>query len=300
MSEIKDHSFAFSETIRRVRIAVIAVIITCFNRKALTLDIVAKFAKYSQAFDLYIADGGSTDGTRDLLNSACREFPNISLILLEDSYWAESMRKAWEVAVSADVYDGYLLLNDDLHIENARIVEFLEELKNFENNEIRVGQCLDESKSKITYGGLVRKPVKSRIHFKIALAEDELVTFNGNFVYIPKFVVSEIGILSSRFSHSFADIDYGLRASKRNIPIRLIPNPVGITNYNTAWSESLFNLTAQNWRRKLFNPKGIPVSEWFYFCYSHGGILWPANFILRYLKLFYLNAKRSEMNQSKI
>jgi len=51
---------------QRVEIDAIAVLITCFNRKETTRDIVAKFVEHSKAFDPYIVDGGSSDGTRDL------------------------------------------------------------------------------------------------------------------------------------------------------------------------------------------------------------------------------------------
>jgi len=263
----------------------------------MTLDIVAKFAKYSKIFDLYVVDGGSSDGTPELLKTLCKEFPNIFLFLQEDYYWAESMRLAWEIASRKQSYDGFLLLNDDLQIENKRIVEFLEELTHFRNFEIQVGQCQDDLRANITYGGLAKKSAKSQLHFRIAQSEDELVTFNGNFVFVPKEVVSKIGILSKRFRHSFADIDYGLRATKRDIPIRLIPNPVGTTKYNAAWSESLSNLSPRNWRHILLDPKGIPVKEWLYFCYTHGGILWPANFLIRYLKLLRFTSRNDKKYQ---
>jgi GT2 family glycosyltransferase len=219
---------------------------------------------------------------------------NFFLISVQDSYWAESMRLAWINAMRNKDYVGYLLVNDDLEIELGRLDEFVIEMKEFGKSEIHVGQCLDDSQTYITYGGLAIRSWKSRIHFRITNSEDSLITFNANFVYVPKDVVSKIGILSNRFRHSFADIDYGLRATKRHIPIRLISNPVGTTNYNTAWSESLSYLSLRNWRQILFDPKGIPVKEWLYFCYTHGGILWPVNFFTRYAKLFYMNFRTIE------
>lgn len=276
----------------------IAVLIACFNRKDMTLDIVTKFAQHSEIFDLYIVDGGSTDGTRDLLKTLSKQFKNVKLVLRDDSYWAESMRAAWEIATTDEKYQGYLLLNDDLQIENKRIREFLDELLSFDDFEIRVGQCVDEPPTTITYGGLVRKNARSRIHFRIAHFGDKVVTFNGNFVYVPKNVVLKIGILSNKFRHSFADIDYGLRATKRDIPIRLISKPVGSTTYNSAWANSLANLTLLNWKKIFFDPKGIPVKEWFYFCYTHGGIIWPLNFFMRYFKLLKRNHQVTQ-NQNK-
>ena len=251
----------------------------------MTLDIVAKFANHSEIFDLYIVDGGSTDGTRDLLKKMCKEFPNVSLILQEDAYWAESMRLAWEIAIRNEKYDGFLLLNDDLQIENERIVEFLDELNSFDDSEIRVGQCLDQQEFEVTYGGLVRKNSKSRIHFLLADSREKIVTFNANFVYVPKAVVNKIGILSSKFRHSFADIDYGLRATKHKIPIKLIVKPVGTTSYNIEWSSSLTSLNLYNYREILFGPKGLPFKEWFIFCRRHAGPFWFINFFYRYSKM---------------
>lgn len=270
-----------------VGIDVIAVLITCFNRKEFTRDIVAKFVEHSEAFDLYIVDGGSSDGTRDLLQELSREFPNVSLILQDDSYWAESMRVAWENAINSRNYHGYLLVNDDLQIENKRIEEFLNELRSFNDYEIRVGQCLDQQKSEVTYGGLVRKNAKSKIHFRIANSCEKIITFNANFVYVPHAVVEKIGILSAKFRHSFADIDYGLRATKYMIPIRLIRKSVGTTNYNHEWSNSISNINLSNFREILFAPKGLPINEWFIFCRRHAGPFWLTNFLYRYLRMLF-------------
>lgn len=264
----------------------IAVLIACYNRKDMTLEIVKKFANFSESFDLYVVDGGSKDGTRHSLEILCKEYSNIELIFKDDSYWAESMRSAWQIAKSAANYDGYLLLNDDLQIEKKRIEEFLDEINSFVNTEIYVGQCMDDSLENITYGGLVRKNSKSKIHFRVAQSEETSVTFNANFVYISKDVVSKIGILSQKFRHSFADIDYGLRATLQGIQIRVISKPVGTTNYNVVWSESLSKVSIRNWRNIFFDPKGIPIKEWFFFCYTHGGLVWPINFLMRYLKVF--------------
>lgn len=269
----------------------IAVLLACYNRQELTSNIVSKFLKHSEFFDLFIVDGGSTDETCEILNAMSKSAENLYLFSEQDSYWAESMRLAWKIAREKKEYSGYLLVNDDLEIDPGRLEEFKSETRKFKETEIYVGQCLDTSRQSITYGGLVRKSLKSRIHFRIGKAEENLCTFNANFVYVPKEVVSRIGILSGRFRHSFADIDYGLRATKNQIRIRLIEKPIGVTNYNNLWASTLNNLNFTNYKFILFNAKGLPIKEWYIFCKRHAGPFWMIYFLFRYLRMILKSNK---------
>jgi len=85
----------------------------------------------------------------------------------------------------------------------------------------------------------VRKKLSQKFIFASQIRSKEIITFNANFVYVPHAVVGKIGILSAKSRHSFADMDYGLRATKHMIPIRLIRKSVVTTNYNHAWSNSI-------------------------------------------------------------
>lgn len=269
----------------------IAVLLTCYNRQVLTSNIVSKFLRHSEFFDLFIVDGGSTDKTCEILTAMSKSVENLHLISEQDFYWAESMRLAWTIAREKKEYSGYLLVNDDLEIDPDRLEEFISETNKFNVSEIYVGQCLDISRQNITYGGLVRKSLKSRIHFRIGNAQEKIITFNANFVYVPKEVVLRIGILSGRFRHSFADIDYGLRATKNQIRIRLIEKPIGITNYNNQWASSLNNLNFTNYKAIMFNPKGVPINEWYIFCKRHAGPFWIIYFLFRYIRMILKSNK---------
>ena len=95
----------------------IAILITCFNRREKTLaclhDIYNSDKCEDINFDIFIVDGGSSDGTYE---SILQMYPQVHIKKHQDLYWAGGMRKAWELAINYKNYDYFLLLNDDTHL----------------------------------------------------------------------------------------------------------------------------------------------------------------------------------------
>ena len=52
-------------------------------------------------------------------------------------------------------------------------------------------------------------------------------TFNGNVVLVPKSVYRRVGGIERRFSHAYADFDYGLRARALGFQVVVSGNAVG-------------------------------------------------------------------------
>jgi GT2 family glycosyltransferase len=113
---------------------------------------------------------------------------------------------------------------------------------------------------------------------------------NGNCVLVPARAVEEIGVHSEHFRHSSGDVDYGLRARKAGYQLFQSPHVVGHTPYNAEIHAKRARLTWSNRHFILCHPKGVPVTEWLHFCRAHGGLMWPVNFISRYLKILRLGA----------
>lgn len=263
----------------------IAVLITCFNRRVETEHCISNLMKALKntnlEIDIFITDGGSTDGT---VNSIRQNFPRINLIVKENAYWNQGMLSSWTEAEKFE-FDGFLLLNDDLHMEDLALDALYKSIHATNNSVIIVGRTISGNNGNTTYGALARETGISKLSF-INSDHSRMppVTMNGNFTYIPKLVHAAIGKLSAKFTHSMGDIDYGLRATKLGFRILELENPVATQEYNFDWAQSTEYLTFGNYKRILFHPKGVPLREWLYFCKSHGGIIWPINFIARYVR----------------
>ncbi len=263
----------------------IAILLTVFNRMEITrksLKTLSNLQEPSLDIDIYVVDGGSDDGTVQMLDL---EFPLIKSRILKGAYWNQGMTHAWDWASSRE-YDFFLLLNDDVELSDSWLFQMLETYLREKPFSIIVGKILDRNTGHKIYGGLYQKNRISKLNFTLECTSNrKIATFNGNCVLIPSCVHRELGTLNPKYSHSFGDIDYGLRASKIGIPIRETESAIGYsTRNNTIYSG---NLTLKPSIREVFSPKGIPPTEWLFFCKSFGGVLWPINYFFRYIKLFF-------------
>jgi GT2 family glycosyltransferase len=267
-----------------VRAVRISILITCFNRIETTRNCLIKLASYSGTHILFITvvDGGSNDGTCEMIEDS---FPNVKLIKESNVYWAEGMRIAWSNSLE-DLSDYYLLLNDDLDLYEGSIDAALETLDAAHPKTILVGKVKEKSSENIIYGGLERFKKYTKLNFRLSESTSAVFsTFNANFVMIPSEIVGDIGILHQRFTHSMADIEYGLRATSRGVEIIQTSDFVGSSEYNYKWRHESNSFAIMGVRGILFHPKGLPIKEWLFLCRNYGGPLWPLNFIFRYLKM---------------
>src|SRR5215471_21751813 len=96
----------------------VAVLMTCFNRKSMTLEALDTLfsQKHTDNLDVtvYLVDDNSSDGTGP---AVVQRYPQV--ILLQGSgslFWNGGMRKAFATALATG-FDGYVWLNDDTRLE---------------------------------------------------------------------------------------------------------------------------------------------------------------------------------------
>jgi GT2 family glycosyltransferase len=271
----------------------IAILMTCFNRRAVTLAGLASLQQQTGLDNcelaVYLVDDGSKDGTADAVQ---QQFPAVHLLRGDGSlFWNGGMRRAFSAAIATG-YDSYLWFNDDTVLAPDAVHRLLATARKWEQDHgpaIVVGSVQDAVSGEHTYGGFIMQrhglsmsleAVAPDTHESIACD-----SMNGNFVLIPSAIVAVLGNLEARFRHQIGDVDYGLRARAVGFDVVLAPGYFGHCSTNSSkdtWRDGSIPFQ-QRWKN-LMSPKGAPVSEWLLYTRRHYGWRWPLYFASPYVK----------------
>ena len=209
----------------------IAVIITCYNRKAKTLACLdrlfhAQEVQGNVELSVFLTDDGCTDGTADAVRTT---FAGKDIHILQGNgqlYWAGGMLLAWKAAMSqSKEWDFYLLLNDDTFVMEGVFKELFSthehSLRTFGKAGIYSGvTCDPHDPHRITYGGGVyADAARCKIRELEPSGQPQLVErTNANILLVSRSVVEKVGIFYEGYFHSGPDIDYSIMVRKAGLP----------------------------------------------------------------------------------
>lgn len=266
----------------------LAVLITCFNRKEITIDCLnsvfesTSFEHFN--FEVFLVDDGSTDGTSDAVKT---QFPTVNIIQgTGELYWNGGMILAWESAARSKKFDFYLWLNDDTNVYQNSFIDLINTSISFENESIVIGSTNSSPTEKIiTYGG--------RLASGGLIAPNSFPKmcdyFNGNIVLVPQSVFKKLGFLDRRFRHALGDFDYGLRARKAEIKSYIAPGYLGQCSLHTdlpVWCNSKFSFKIR-WEA-FRTPLGHNPEEYFIFEKRHNGfVLAIYHYLTNHLRVLF-------------
>lgn len=265
----------------------IAVLYTVFNRKECTLLSLERLLTQKGIdkckIDIYITDGGSTDGTVDCVKE---KYPNIKIQVKDGLFWNRGMWESWQWASNGN-YDYYLWLNDDTYIYDICIEKLLDTSHIYNDQSIIVGATVDtHTKSIITYGGRL----KNGNIAKCTGIDVEVTHFNGNIVLVPKSVFIKLGNLDPYYTHSKGDFDYGIRAQIAGVKIYQYGFPLGECDAHNCidkWCDPSVPLK-QRWR--LMNkPNGMPPKETYHLVKQVNIISAILHYFLIYIRCIFPN-----------
>lgn len=279
--------------------------LTCFNRKALTLAcldaLVASAALAEIDLEAIVVDDASTDGTA----AALRErFPWAVLIAGSGSlFWNRGMHKGFALAMQRPA-DHYLWLNDDTQLVPQALTQLLAQSASLQRSTgaplILVGATAERDSGRVSYGGRVARSRLRPFNYHLVWSDEQPVpcqAIEGNCVLIPRAVALRVGNLDPVFEHAMGDTDYGLRARALGVASYVAsgivghcsPNPQRGTYFDTSLP------LARRWQL-IRSRKGLPVESWRHFCRRHGGLLWPLHFAWPYAKVL-LTGLRSTLTR---
>lgn len=257
----------------------IAVLITCFNRKEKTIRCLTSLYEIIKNIDIYLTDDLSVDGTSETIST---RFPYVNIIRGNgELYWSRGMNLSWNHASKKD-YNFYLWLNDDVILYDNSIIELFE-CSSMSRDLAIISGCIEShDKSRVLYGG-------SHNNSQLITPNGKLqnITFmNGNVVLIPKFVFSKLGFLDSHFHHDLGDVDYGLRANKKNIKVVTTRTYIGSCDDNELCRVRYQNQNIFIRFKKLYSPLGSNPFINFYFRRVHFGLI---NACTYFMYLHFIN-----------
>lgn len=233
----------------------IAVILTCHNRKSLTLQSLVSLKKsidlYNQSdkdkvnYMIYLTDDGCTDGTVEALKEI---LPVNTLHVIKGDgnlFWAGGMRKAWNEAISDVIeWDFYLLLNDDTIVNPSAVSVLMEahrySLATIGKSGLYSGICCDPKSGMTTYGGDIWTNRLLGLTKRLSSngKPQECDMANANILLVSKEVVKGLGIFYQGFIHGKADHDYSIQAKKKGYPLFLTSDFCGVcsNDHGTTYS----------------------------------------------------------------
>lgn len=265
----------------------LAVLMTCFNRKNMTVNCLERLLGFDISMDVFLVDDDSSDGTYDLVQE---KFPEVNLIKGNgDLFWNRGMHKAWTKAVQKKDYKYFLWLNDDVCLYSNAFVEILECSKQKKDQAIISGIIESENKKDILYGGFDSSKKKIKPNGGL----QKINFLNGNFVLVPKDVYQQLGNLDSKYHHDLGDVDYGLRAKKKGIDVVTTKCVIGSGEENNISRERLNNTNLLKRFRKLYSPLGGTPFINFYYRKKHIGF---GNALVYFVFLNLLNVIPDSLN----
>lgn len=230
----------------------IAALVTCFNRKDMTVSCLEKLkaarVKYCETHDdciilsVFLTDDRCTDGTSEAVKR-CMKGEDFHIIEADGkAFWAGGMRIAWREALKTSHYDFFLLLNDDTDPWDNLFEQIMSAheyaIKTFNVPGIYSGNTTwKNDKTKISFGGKVAEGrfIKRFVRVLPNGTPQRCDIVNANILMVSSQVVDKIGIFPDCYIHGAADNDYGMRTNKANMPVLITGSFCGscdADNYN--------------------------------------------------------------------
>jgi len=204
----------------------IAVLMTCHNRRALTLACLEALRDEPLFVpgNLFLVDDGSSDGTGEAVAAA---WPAANVIQGDGTlFWNGGMRLAWDMALAAPTeFSHYFWLNDDVTLLPRALSAMLADAQAVQPADgalVVAGGMADPDTGEQYYGGQVALDPARPLRMTIVAATGapvKVLTMSGNAVLVSAPAARRLGNLDPQFEHIFGDLDYGLRATAAGIPV---------------------------------------------------------------------------------
>lgn len=262
----------------------IAVLITCYNRQATTLDCLHTLSRQKGvgvdfSLEVFIVDDASIDGTGNKIREEFGGCKKMIVNVIDGTgslFWCKGMRLAWDKAVEKEnrigrKYDYFLWVNDDIHLKPDAIFNIINDGRLV--NGVVVGTfAFDDTYTCVGYSAKRKdgyEPIPNGLN-SIKISNGSM---NGNLVLVPHDVYDKIGPIYGGYSHGFGDYDYGMMLIRAGLGFWSSSHWCGWCECETSRVRDMRGATLRERLALLRNPRGRPLRDTFIYRYRHWGLL---------------------------
>jgi len=280
----------------------ILIIVTCFNRKNLTIKFLESLMGCKLDNDvsihIYLMDDKSPDNTGDFVK---QNFPDVNVLYGDGSlYWAGGVKLILaNIGEKLSTFDAVLFANDDIEFHENALMTLYRISKS--NNAIVGGTVLTRSGLVESSGSRLGWICKPRVRLVIANGNiQNCQLLPGHILFVPTEIFVRLG-LDPKLRFRFIDLEFTLRASRKGIPVLLAPEPLAITNdlhdyfLETSSMRGSFKELVGS---ILLDPKGPHWRESAYYLRKVSPFLWWVWLPLFY-RAFILAVAMSQLEKTK-
>lgn len=256
----------------------VVVLISCHNRRETTLrglESLAMTIGPRTEVGVLLYDDGSSDGTVEAVG---RLHPEVEVVRGRGGhYWSASMAAAQDRALALAAPDHLLWFNDDVELLPNALETLLTTARRLGDEAVVVGCLVDRRSGATTYSGYRRtgrRPLSLAALAPTATAQ-QVATFNGNVVLVPRRVYQAVGVVDREYQHAYGDIDYGYRVRSAGFASWMAPGVLGFCARNPvagSWLDP--ELLVRKRVGLLLGRKGMPLRSHHRFFRRHGGPFW--------------------------
>lgn len=219
-----------------------------------------------------VVDDGSSDGTGEAVRA---EFPEVAQLRGDGTWWwCSAIRRGMEWALERGA-KRIFWLNDDCRPPPGGMLA----LRECVQRETGVAWLEAQAPGGWSYGGHHKTAWRIRRCTPAEEARDEIDTFSGNCVCLPRAWIERVGLPHDHFfPHGIGDLDYGLRLRAAGASLRAVPGVVAVNNdpSRPAWESWL---TSARPMRAIWRDFSSPRSYFYFpawrrFALRHWGPLW--------------------------
>ncbi len=279
----------------------IAVLLTCYNRKNITVACLERLSKICEnsksRVEAFLTEDGCTDGTEEAVTALNLSFPLHIQHGDGSLYWAGGTEMAWCAAINQGGFDGYLWLNDDTTLYDKIFDELVYThnyaMEKYGKGGVYVGSTCSRDKKEFTYGGKIwkNKLLATSKWIQPTNSIQSIEYANGNITYFSCNVVEKIGTIPNGYVHNMADSDCTYTAFKHGFPVLLMRGYCGEcdNDHVNEGIERLGQLPLKERIKYHYSPRGLGFSDTQLFQRRHFWYRYPITFLFGWLKIFFPN-----------